>query len=268
MRTLKKLGLGIFLGFFMLLTGCGSSESSGSDADEKKTLRLVTDAAYAPMEYMEGDKIVGFDIDFVKAVAAEAGYELKVEHVGWEPLFIEIDGGNADLAISSISITEDRKESYDFSVPYYISTNEILVPEGSSIKGAEDLKDKKVAVQKDTTGHLIAESLLGDKNPNIKPFETTPLAIQELMSNGADAVIADKPVVDYYVKNNPEQKLVIIPEDSFEQEYYGLLFPKGSSLIDDFNKAINTLIENGKYAEIYKQWFGEEPDIDALKALQ
>ncbi|MDQ0155508.1 basic amino acid ABC transporter substrate-binding protein [Robertmurraya andreesenii] len=271
MKRLSKLGLVLILGFVLLLSACGTSETGSKDSgksggDEKKTLRLVTDAAYSPMEYMDGDKILGFDIDFARAVAEEAGYELKIDHVGWEPLFVEIDGKNADLAISSITITDERKQTYDFSVPYYLSTNEILVPEGSEIKSGADLKDKVVAVQIDTTGHEIAASILGENHKDIRPFETTPIAIQELLSNGADAVIADKPVVDEYVKNNAEQKLIIITDDSFEQEFYGLLFPKGSKLVEEFNEAINTLFENGKYVEIYKKWFGEEPDIDALKA--
>lgn len=270
MKKVTKLGLILMLGLAMILSACGASETGSGDSggDEKKTLRLVTDAAYSPMEYMDGDKVVGFDIDLAKAVAEEAGYELKIEHVGWEPLFVEIDGKNADVAISSITITDDRKQTYDFSVPYYLSTNEILVPKGSDIKSGEDLKDKVVAVQKDTTGHEIAESILGDKNSNIKPFETTPIAIQELLSNGAAAVIADKPVVDEYVKNNSDKNLEVIMDDSFDAEFYGLLFPKGSELVEEFNKALNALFDNGKYAEIYKEWFGEEPDIDALKAQQ
>lgn len=267
MKRFSRLGLIMVLGLVMVLAACGSSETGAGDG-EKKTLRLVTDAAYSPMEYMDGDKVVGFDIDFAKAVAEEAGYELKIEHVGWEPLFVEIDGENADLAISSITITDDRKQSYDFSNPYYLSTNRILVPEGSDIKSGADLVGKVVAVQKDTTGHEIAESILGDKHKDIKPFETTPVAIQELLSNGAEAVIADKPVVDEYVKNNPDKNLVVLSDDSFDEEFYGLLFPKGSDLVTKFNEAINNIFDNGKYAEIYKEWFGEEPDIESLKAQQ
>lgn len=269
----KKVRFILLMGLVLMVSACGANETGSKNSEnnggnEKKTLRLVTDAAYAPMEYMNGDQILGFDIDLAKAAAAEAGYELKVDHVGWDPLFVEIDTENADLAISSITITDDRKMSYDFSVPYYASSNEILIPEDSDIQSGADLTDKVVAVQKDTTGHEIAESILGSNHKNIKPFETTPLAIQELLSNGADAVIADKPVVDEYVKNNSQQNLVVITDDSFEEEFYGLLFPKDSKLVAEFNEALNKLFDNGKYAEIYKEWFGKEPDIEVLKAQQ
>lgn len=81
MEKLKKLGIILVLGMVMILAACGSSET-GTDGDGEKTLRVVTDAAYSPMEYLDGDKVVGFDIDFVKAVAEEAGYELQIDHVG------------------------------------------------------------------------------------------------------------------------------------------------------------------------------------------
>lgn len=74
--------------------------------------------------------------------------------------------------------------------------------------------------------------------------------------------------MDEYVKNNSDKNLTIIMDDNFEQEFYGLLFPKGSELVEDFNKAINSLFDNGKYVEIYKEWFGEEPNIEDLKAQQ
>lgn len=78
----------------LVVSACGSSESSESSETNgtgKKELRVVTDAAYAPFEYMEGDKIVGFDVDFLKAAAKEAGYELKFDNVGWDPIFVDID---------------------------------------------------------------------------------------------------------------------------------------------------------------------------------
>lgn len=276
MKKLSTFGFIMLLALMMILSACGTSEtgseetgSSGdSGGEEKKTLRVVTDAAYAPMEYLDGDKTVGFDIDFIEAVAEEAGYDLEIEHVGWDPIFVEIEDEIADVAISSITINDDRKQTYDFSVPYYLSTNKILIPEDSSIQSGEDLKDKVIAVQNGTTGQEVAESILGKNNKNIKKFENNNLAIQELLAGGADAVIADNTVIEYYAKMNPDQKLKVIADDSFDAEYYGVMFPKGSELISDFDAAINKVFDSGKYAEIYKEWFGNEPDVDNLKAQQ
>lgn len=269
---MKKVAYMMFIALILLLAGCGtgSNESgdSGSSSGGKK-LKVVTNAAYAPMEYLEGDKVLGFDVDFINAVAEEAGYEVEVKHTGWEAMFVEIEQGLADLAVAAITISNERKQTYDFTVPYYESSNMILVKEGSDIKGVADLKDKKIGVQNGTTGHFAAEKILGEKNEKIKSFEDINLAIQELINNGVDAVIADKPVLENYVKNNQKQGLKLIDDpENFEAEYFGILFPKNSEIKDDFDAAVKTLFDNGKYAEIYKQWFGVEPDIDSLKALQ
>lgn len=267
------MGLLLFSAFLVVLSGCGSSKTEGDkkggDAKEKETLRVVTDAAYSPMEFLDKDKITGLDIDFIEAVAKEAGYELKVEHVGWDPIFVEIENKRADMAISSITINDDRKESYDFSVPYFLSTNKILIPKGSSIKSGADLKDKVVAVQAGTTGNEVAEKLLGKNSPNIKKFDNNNLAILELTKGGADAVIADNAVIEEYAKNNPKDNLVVIEDKSFGAEFYGVLFPKGSSeLKEEIDAAINKVFESGKYNEVYQKWLGNEPDIELLKQQQ
>ncbi|TKC16317.1 basic amino acid ABC transporter substrate-binding protein [Robertmurraya kyonggiensis] len=267
MKKITKLSLLFIVAFAAILTGCGSNETSG-DSDSK-TLKVVTNAAYAPMEYMNGDKIEGFDIDFINAVAKEAGYQVDIKHTGWDAMFVEIEDKISDLAVAAITVTDERKDSYDFSVPYYLSTNMILVKEGSDIKSAADLKDKKVAVQNGTTGQEAAESILGENSEQLKKFEDNNIAIQELLSGGADAVVADNTVIETYVKNNPDQKLQVVEDaTAFDAEFYAILFPKGSELKAEFDKALNTIIDNGKYAELYKEWFGAEPDVEGLKAQQ
>jgi glutamine transport system substrate-binding protein len=253
----------------LVVSACGSSESSETNGTEKKELRVVTDAAYAPFEYMEGDKIVGFDVDFLKAAAKEAGYELKFDNVGWDPIFVEIGSNRADLAVSSISINDERKQTYDFSLPYFLSTNKILVREDSDIKSAADLIGKVVAVQNGTTGQEAMDKLLGKNNKDIKKFDNNNLAIMEMLSGGADAVVADNGVVEVYAKNNPDEKLKVIEDSgSFDAEYYGILFPKGTDLKADFDKAIKKIVENGTYEKVYQEWFGQKPNIEMLKAEQ
>lgn len=278
----KILLFSLMLLFVLTMTACGTSSNGDQEKEEsqpestentgsteKKTLKVATDAAYAPFEYMDKGEIVGFDVDFLNAVAQEAGYEIEIVHVGWEPLFVEIQDNISDLAVSAITINAERQETYDFSVPYFLSTNKILIPEGSDIKSASDLKDKVVAVQNGTTGQESAEKILGKNNPNIKKFENNVLAIMELLNGGADAVVADNTVIEEYAKNNPDKKLIVIDDaENFDKEFYGLMFPKGSALKADFDKAINSLYENGTYAKIYEEWFGAAPDIDTLKAEQ
>jgi glutamine transport system substrate-binding protein len=275
MKKLSGLMFMLVMALTLVLSACGTEKASneegknGSDGEEKEVLRVVTDAAYAPFEYQDKGEIVGFDIDFIKAVAKEAGYELEIEHVGWDPVFIEIGQNNADIGISSITINDERKQTYDFSLPYFLSTNKILVPEDSDIESAADLVGKVVAVQKATTGDLAVEGILGKNHKDIKKFDDNNLAILELINGGAAAVVADNGVIESYAKNNPDQKLVVKGDSTtFDAEYYGLLFPKGSELKAEFDAAIKTVFENGTYSEIYNEWFGMDPDLETIKAEQ
>lgn len=269
MKKLKLFTTILAAAFVFILSACGTSKTSGGEGDKDKTLRVVTDAAYAPFEYQDKGEVVGFDIDFINAVAKQAGYKVKVEHVGWDPLFVEIKGKTADIGISAITINDKRKQTYDFSVPYFLSTNKIMIPKDSPIKSAEDLKDKVVAVQNGTTGQEAVEKLLGAESKNLKKFKDNNLAIMELKGGGADAVVADNTVIEEYVKNNPKENFVVIEDEAaFDKEFYGLLFPKGSKLKADFDKAVKEVMENGEYAKIYKKWFKVDPDLTDIKAQQ
>jgi glutamine transport system substrate-binding protein len=260
MNLRKKLKIGIIGLSAVVLAACGNS---GSDTEEKLT--IGTDAAYAPFESLDGDKIVGFDVDLLDAVMKEAGLDYELVNKGWDPLFIALQNEEVDAGISAVTINEERKKTYDFSSPYFESINMILAKEGTSIKSAKDLEGKKVSVQNGTTGQEAIEKMFGASD-NIKKYENNVLAIQALLNGEVEAVVADNAVVQEYAKNNPDKKLVTISDnENFESEFYGLIFPKDGEHQDEINKALKKVIENGEYTKIYKKWFGEEPNVDALK---
>lgn len=266
-----KKGMIATLVFILMfaLVGCGSSTEKTTSKEQKKKITVVTDASFAPFEYMDKGEIVGFDIDLLKAVMDEAGLEYELKSIGWDPLFAAIQGKTADMAVSGITINDDRKKTYDFSIPYFESTHMILVKEGSSIKSAKDLQGKVVGVQNGTTGQEAVEKILGKENPNIKKFENTVVAIMDLLNGGVEAVVTDNAVANEYVKNNPDAKIVAFEDpEHFESEFYGFMFPKGSELKQKVDEALKKVIENGTYAEIYKKWFGTEPNIESLQQQQ
>ncbi len=244
----------IVLLFVIVLAACGgnSEEASGTEDDGKLKLVAGTEATYAPMEYIdENGEIVGIDIDIVNAIAEEIGAEVEFQNIGWDPLFPAVKNGEIDFAVSSITITEDRKEEYDFTEPYYVANQLILVPEDSDIKSFQDLKDKRVAVQISTTGHEVVKKLLGETSDQIVAPENLPLAINEMLNGNADAVVGDNAPVLEYMKSNPDVVLKTIEDDEFEKEYYGLMVRKGNTeLLDILNEGIQKIKENGKLEEI------------------
>ncbi|WP_025027336.1 basic amino acid ABC transporter substrate-binding protein [Caldalkalibacillus mannanilyticus] len=245
----------------LALVGCGSKETAG----DGKKLVVGTDAAFPPFEYLDKGKIVGFDVDFLEAVMKEAGIDYELRNIGWDPLFAALQSKEIDLAISGITINDVRKQTYDFSHPYFESTHMILFKEGVDVKGAQDIVDMKIGVQNGTTGQSAVEKLIGVNHPNIAKYENNVVAIMALKNGDVEVVVTDNTVVNEYIKNNPDDNLIGVSDtETFEAEYYGLMFPKGSEHQEKISAAIKTVIENGTYAEIYEKWFGTTPDIDAL----
>lgn len=252
MKRVKRLfSLGVILSSISLaLVGCGT-DTTGENGGDKKYI-VGTDATYAPMEYMD-DKgnIVGTDIDIIKALAKELDIEVEFKNYGFEPLFTAVSNEEVDFAVSSITITDERKETYDFSDPYYVANQLILVPEESSVGKFKDLKDKKVSVQMNTTGHKVVQGLLGNTSSKIVAMESMPLAISEMLNGNADAAIGDNAVINEYKKNNPKVALKTVEDEAFEKEYYGLMVKKGNEeLLTLLNEGIEKLKANGKLKEI------------------
>lgn len=238
----------VMIGWIFLISACGST-SSGI---EEGKLVVATDAAYAPMEYLD-DKgnIVGLDIEIVKAIAEAVDIEVEFKNYGWEPLFSAVDSEEVDFAVSSITITDERKESFDFTDPYFVANQLILVPTDSDVENFEDLKGKKVAVQINTTGHEVVKDLLGKTSSDIVAPESMPLAITEMLNGNADAAVGDNTVVLEYVKNNPNVEVKTIEDDSFEKENYGLMVKKGNKeVVELLNEGIQEIKDNGKLQEI------------------
>lgn len=261
---MKKTGRFLLFGVLLVslsvvLFGCGTKDSGSStnvgEGEVEEGLRKLTvgtDATYAPMESMdEKGNIVGIDIDIVKAIAEAAGFEVEFKNIGWEPLFPAVDNGEVDFAVSSITITEDRQKTYDFTDPYFSANQLILVPEDSSVENFEDLKDKRVAVQINTTGHIVTKGLLGDTSSKIVAAETMPLAISEMINGNADAAVGDNAVIIDYKANNPKVQLKTIEDASFEKEFYGLMVKKGNTeIVELLNEGIQIIKDNGKLKEI------------------
>lgn len=264
--SFKKAAAAIVASSALFLAACGGGEETSSGtSDDKKVLNVGTEATFAPFEFMDKGEVSGFDVDLLNAAAEEAGYEINIQNTGWDSMLAGLQSGQLDIGMSGITITDERKETYDFSVPYFESVTMIIYKEGADIKSAEELKGKKIGVQNGTTGQFAAESIIGKNNTAISKYETAALMFQALQSGDVEAVVTDIAVALEYEKSNPDAGVKTVTDDQFAAEYYGIAFPKGSEYKAEFDQALNTLYENGTYAEIYEKWFDEAPDMETLK---
>ena len=253
----------------LAFVACGKKDSGGaaqeaSASTPEKVYVVGTDAAYAPFESQnEKGDIVGFDIDVVRAIAAKAGITVTFANTPWEGIFNALKQGDRDLLVSSIPITDERKQSMDFSDPYFDAHQLIAVKADSKIARFEDLKSRKVGVQTGTTGDETISKLQGKNSPDIKRFESTPLALKELETGGIDAVVADNGVVVNYMKNNAGNKFKTVNDAAFAPEHYGIAVKKGNAaLLARLNKGLAAIKADGSYDRIYASYLGA-PDAAA-----
>jgi polar amino acid transport system substrate-binding protein len=247
------------------LSACGKKEIPVTEVISAPTAKVYlvgVESAYAPFSAENEQKdVVGFDIDVMKALAQKIGIQVKFIPTPFEGFFNFLAQGDRDLLISAITITDARKQTVDFSEPYFEASQLIAVAAGNTrVQKFEDLKTLKVALQSGTSGDEIVQQLLGKNNRNIKRLESTPLALKELESGGVDAVVADDAVVKNYITNNPSSRLHTIADDDFPKEYYGIAVRKGDvELLDKINKGMAEMKADGSFDHISAQYFGAKP---------
>jgi len=264
----------------VLLAACGKKEApapaasapapaaSVAAAPPAKVYVVGTDAAYAPFESQnEKGEIVGMTIDMLSAVASKAGVEIKFVNTPWEGIFNSLQQGDRDILASSITITDERKQTMDFTNPYFDAYQLIAVKASSKVSKFDDLKKLKVGVQTGTTGDEVVTKQQGKNSTNIKRFESTPLALKELEAGGVDAVVADNGVVINYVTNNPGAKFKTVSDKAFAPEQYGFAVKKGNAeLLEKLNKGLADIKADGSYDKIYAKYFGAAPAAAAPAA--
>lgn len=262
-KIFKCLSIMLLVGLISACAlGCsneeGTPEANDQDNKEKPTYIVAFEATFPPFESKDeatGD-FVGFDIDLIKAIGEVEDFDVELMEMGFDGIIASVQTGNIDLAVSGLSIDEKRLESVDFSTPYYHSALGIVVrADDNTIKGIDDLKGKKIAVQIGTTGAKYAREI---ENAQVTDFDQVSNAFLELKNGGADAIINDHPVNLNYIKGNEKDYKTV--GDPLESEYYGIAIKKGNTeLLDKINSGLEKLKENGKYAELYKKWFETDP---------
>jgi glutamine transport system substrate-binding protein len=221
-------------------------------------LVVATDTAFVPFEFKEGDKYVGFDIDMWDAIAKEIGVTYQLQPMDFNGIIPALQTKQVDVALAGITIKDERKKVIDFSDGYYDSGFLLMVPVNSTIKGADDLKGKVLAVKTGTSATDYAKEHF--KDTELRQFPNVDNAYMELQTGRVDAAMHDTPNVLYYVKTAGGGKVKAVGEQMMAQQY-GIGFPKGSELVAKVNVALADMKKDGRYAAIYKKWFGTEPKL-------
>ncbi len=218
---------------------------------------IATDATFPPFEMVDETtkELIGFDIELMEAVAAQAGIQYEFVNMPFDPMLAGLSECQYDMAIAAITITDERKEQFLFSEPYVDAGQIITVKVGdTSIQGKEDLAGKIIGAQLGTTGEIEAQAIEGAE---YKPYDTYDLAFLDLMNGQIDAVIADNPTALGFIEKNPENLMTV--GEVFTSEFYGIAICKDrQDLLDLINPALAAVKESGFVEELAAKYLAGE----------
>jgi ABC-type amino acid transport substrate-binding protein len=262
MRTTRLTAL---LAVFVLaiaslaVAGCGSSddETTSGGGGGGEPLTVGSDIPYPPFEQGKPGEYTGFDIELMEAIGERIGRKPEFKDTSFETIFRDVGQGKFDAVISAATIKPEREKAVDFSNPYYLSEQAVLVKEGSDVKSISDLDGETVAAQQGTTGLELAKEELGDSE--IRPFPEGPDAVNALKSGLVEGVIIDAPVAQNAVEKSGG---VEIAEKIPTEEEYGIAVAQGDTeLLDEINKGLEEVMGDWTYKTIYEKWFKlEQPE--------
>lgn len=262
----KFFGMLTVLFALATLGACGSSNTTaqGQEKDQlaaiKKSgvLKVATSADYAPFEFhtmVDGkDKIVGSDIDLAKAIAKELGVKAEVSDMNFNTVLVSLKEGKADLAISAISATDERKQQFDFTDNYYNPPQVVIINKKNKeiYRNANDLKDKNVGAQKGSIQEELVKTQL--KGAKLVTIDKVPNMIVEVNQGSLAATVVEKTIAESYIAQNPDLMIADISLEPAPDEAFAIALPKESSQLQkELNQIIKKLNDEGKIEEFIQQ---------------
>lgn len=235
MKTWKKMiVLALAAVLCIALAACGSSGKTVADIQKAGKLVVATSPDFPPFEYLENGQVVGIEAELMQMIADELGVELVIEEMDFDSVLPGVQAGKYDAGVAGITIDESRKKNADFTDPYFLASQSIVVMTGSNIQSKADLEGKTIAVQTGTT----AEAYCMDNGYTVLAFQANNDACSALLTGKADAWVVDNEVaIDMSAMNDGA---TVVLDEKMTSEPYGAAFAKGS---DDLVNAINVMIE-------------------------
>lgn len=236
-----------------IFSACGKKEAAGMTANDG-VLTMATNAYFPPYEYYEGEEVVGIDADIAKAVADKLGLELKIEDMEFDSIITAVQTGKADMGLAGMTVTDERKQSVNFSDSYATGIQVVIVTEDSDIETVDDLAGKKIGVQLTTTGDIYSKEDFGEEN--VEEYNKGADAVMALKQGKIDAVIIDNEPAKSFVEANEGLKL--LDTEYVTEDYAAVLNKDNTELLDAVNGALAQLKEDGTLQQIIDKYITAE----------
>ena len=220
------------------------------------TLKVATEGTFSPFSYYnDKNELVGYDVDVARAVTEKLGLKIEFLTAPWDAMLAAFDAGKADAVFNQVSITDERKKKYEYSVPYTVVYGAIIVhKDNNDIKSFEDLKGKKNADSATSNWAQVAKKY-GAQNVTVDSFAKS---MELLIARRVDTVVRDNTVFYDFLKQRPDAPIKIAAKLK-DVDYSAAIVQKGNKeLADQISKALNELKAEGKLKEISLKYFGKD----------
>lgn len=266
MKKLLALALSAVLALSML-TGCGEAKtaekSSVDKIIEQGYITMATDAAWAPYEYIgENGEPDGCDIEMGRAIAEALGVELKIVNAAFDTLSTYVENGEADMILAAMTITEERQQTMDFSNPYTVAQQYIIVAEDNNdVATIEDMAGYKIGTHLGTTGDFLVcdeidldEGVLHGTGASYNQYKDLTVACLELKSGALQGIVCDGPLANNLCAVNGGLKCfeLVYADGTSTDESYGIAVKKGNTaLVEKINEIIDPIVADGTFNEFF-----------------
>ena len=257
-RTVGRRGTRLLLGL-VVMVGLLLAAGAGiglRPARANTPWQVGVDPTYPPFEMQAADtgELTGLDVELMREIGRRSGHPIQFVALPFSGLIPALQSRNLDAAASAMTITAERAQTVDFSRPYFAAGLAIAVRDGSpDLVSLDALKGRKVAVQIGSTGAKAVQAVPG---VTVVQFDAAPLALQELINGNVEAYVNDLPATLYAIR---EAKLqgVRIAGKPLTADFYGIALPKGSPLVAEINRALDSMLADGSYDSLHRRWFNQ-----------
>lgn len=245
------------LAVWLLLGGSGERKDPIWERIQRdRVIRVGMEASFPPFETIESDQFVGYDVDLARELASRLGIgEVRFVNVHFDGLYDALTGAKCDIILSALPYERERTQDFSYTVPYFHAGQVLVVPNGSAIVDIEDLQGRTVAVEMGSQAHSLARQYVTRRGYQIEIVTaySADEALSLLASGGADVAIADAVTALAYLGDNDTVRLA--SNEQLTDEPYVIAVPREAKvLLDELNRAIDAMRQDGSLAEIEGRW--------------
>ena len=218
---------------------------------------ITTDTTFPPFEFQtQGGDYRGIDMDMLKEIAKREDFTYTLKPMSFNAGVQAVQAGQVDGILAGMSITEERKQTFDFGTPYYKSGIVMAVANKSKVDSLDDLKGKTVAAKTGSSGAMYAQRMAKKYDFKITYFNDSNTMYNDVIIGNTVAAFEDQPVMAYAIQQGTKMKIVTDPADG---NWYGFGVKKGDNaeLLKKFNEGYAKIVKDGTYDKIVNRYLGE-----------